>query len=64
LRPANGVIIRFVAGYGAAAAVPYHIKRAMLKYIELHHDYHNPEESARLQEEIEDLLWEERKNVF
>lgn len=33
LRPANGVIIRFTAGYGAAAAVPQKVKQAMLMLI-------------------------------
>ncbi len=33
LRPVNGIVVRFVAGYGAASAVPKRVKQAMLMHI-------------------------------
>jgi len=33
LRPANGIVVRYVCGYGAASAVPQAIKQAMLLHI-------------------------------
>lgn len=44
LRPANGVIVEFVAGYGAAAAVPELIKTAMKLIVG--HLYEHREETA------------------
>ncbi|MDA8212165.1 MAG: head-tail connector protein [Clostridia bacterium] len=33
LRPANGIVVTFVAGYGAVASVPQQVKQAMLLLI-------------------------------
>ena len=35
LRPANGVVVRFVAGYGLAVSVPQKVKQAMLLLVTL-----------------------------
>lgn len=47
LRAANALIVRFVAGYGAAGAVPQKIKDAMLRYIA--YLYENREGSQAVQ---------------
>jgi uncharacterized phiE125 gp8 family phage protein len=64
LRPANGVIVRFTAGYGAAASVPQKVKQAMLMKIELDHDFHTPEEAKALLDAIHALLWMDRVYPF
>ena len=33
LRPVNGILVRFVCGYGLAAAVPYPIKQAIIEMV-------------------------------
>jgi uncharacterized phiE125 gp8 family phage protein len=65
LRPANGVVVRFVAGYGDAAAnVPQKVKQAMLLLIG--HWYANREAvlTGSISKEIEfavnSLLWMDR----
>lgn len=64
LRPANGVVVRFVAGYGNAANVPQKIKQAMLMLIG--HWYENREASVTgtVSREVEfavnSLLWLDR----
>lgn len=65
LRPANGVCVTFVAGYGAASAVPENIKRAILLLIG--HLYENREtvQTTGMNVSIlpmgaEHLLWKDR----
>lgn len=65
LRPANGVCVTFVAGYGDAASdVPQYIKNAMLLLIG--HLYENREAvitgmtAAQMPFGVEALLWKER----
>jgi uncharacterized phiE125 gp8 family phage protein len=62
LRPANGVVVRFVAGYGDAAAnVPQKVKQAMLLLIG--HWYANREAvlagsiSKEIEFAVKSLLW-------
>jgi uncharacterized phiE125 gp8 family phage protein len=68
LRPANGVIVRFVAGYGAAASVPQCVKQAMLMLIG--HWYENRESTltGQINDEIKfavhALLWMDRICAF
>jgi len=65
LRPANGVCVEFIAGYGVATAVPKKVKQAMLLLIS--HWYENREAvatSGAIPKEIpfsvEALLWQDR----
>ena len=60
LRPVNGVVVRFVAGYGAAVNVPQKIKQAILLKIELDFDQHDPAEADNLLKAIKRLLWQDR----
>ena len=55
----NGVVIRFVAGYGAAASVPSEIKFGMLLYANYIYD-HRGDESIRPPRAIYDL-WENHR---
>lgn len=64
LRPANGICVTFIAGYGAASAVPENIKQAMLLLIG--HFYENREAivigqtAMPLPMAVESLLWKDR----
>lgn len=67
LRPANGVCITFIAGYGDAAAVPNYIKQAMM--LTIGHLYENREDviaglintnASVLPRGAQHLLWKER----
>ena len=60
LRPANGVVAQFVAGYGLAASVPQKVKQAILLKIELDFDEHEPAETDSLLKAIKRLLWLDR----
>lgn len=60
LRPHNGICIEFVAGYGAAAAVPQKVKQAMLLHIKLGFDYHTPQDEEKTKNAINSLLWKDR----
>ncbi|BCJ86456.1 head-tail connector protein [Effusibacillus dendaii] len=57
LQPVNAVKIQFVAGYGAAAAVPQAVKTAMMLYIA--HRFENPD-GDDVPEAVHSLLWAER----
>ena len=60
----NTVVIRFVAGYGAAAAVPKRVTQAM--YLLIGHWFENRETvltgtiSKEVEFSVESLLWQER----
>jgi hypothetical protein len=63
LRPANGVCVTFIAGYGAASSVPQAVKQAML--LLMGHLYEHREEVtdrslSKLPMGVESLLWKER----
>lgn len=60
LRPANAVVVEFVAGYGEAADVPQKVKQAILLKIELDFDKHEPDYAKKIQEAIDRLLWKDR----
>lgn len=68
LRPHNGICITFVAGYGAAAAVPKAVKQAVLLYIG--DFYENREATSGSIYEIkrnpaaESLLWQDRVGII
>lgn len=42
LRPANSVVIRYVAGYGAASTVPYTTRTAILLLVEHWYEFREP----------------------
>jgi uncharacterized phiE125 gp8 family phage protein len=56
LQPANGVVIRFVAGYGTALDVPQTVKQAMILHIKLLYDDYKPEEFERIEKARNILL--------
>lgn len=56
LRPAEGVITRFVAGYGNAAAVPQDIKNAVLLYV-THLYVHRGDADVPMPQAVAELLW-------
>ncbi|MCK9569858.1 head-tail connector protein [Candidatus Pacearchaeota archaeon] len=67
LRPANGICVTFVAGYGYSESVPQKVKQAMLLLIGFW--YENRETAAgalggtdvkELPHAVESLLWQER----
>ncbi len=64
LRPINGVIIDFTAGYGAdASTVPDSVKNAI--YIYCTHMYENREsESGTIPKEFYDLLRPDRMAIY
>lgn len=57
LQPVNGVKIEYVAGYGAAEAVPEAVKTAMKLWIA--HRFENPD-SDDVPEAVHSLLWPDR----
>lgn len=57
LQPINGIAIQFVAGYGAATAVPENVKTAIKLYVA--HRYENPD-FQKVPEAVEYLLWSDR----
>lgn len=64
LRPANGVAVRFVAGYGLAAAVPQKVKQAMLLLVTLMYEKRLPVVEGKIVGEVpfavSSLLWLDR----
>lgn len=61
LRPANGICIEFVAGYGDTAAdVPAMAVNAIKLKVKLEHEYLTPAEAEQYQKAIERLLWMDR----
>lgn len=56
LKPTNGVRIRFVCGYGVAAAVPETVKQAMVLQMKLLYDDYRPEERDRIERARNALL--------
>lgn len=56
LQPVNGVRIRFVCGYGAAADVPESVKWAMVLHMRLLYDDHAPAEKEKLEQARNALL--------
>lgn len=64
LRPANGVAVRFVAGYGLAAAVPQKVKQAMLLLVTLMYQKRLPIVEGKIVGEVpyavSSLLWLDR----
>jgi len=60
LRPRNGIVIRFVAGYGTASDVPEAVKQAIKLGVELQYEGHDPKRAKTLQDAIERLLWKKR----
>lgn len=57
LQPVNAVRIQFVAGYGAAAAVPESVKTAIKLFVA--HRFENPETDI-VPDAVHALLWPER----
>lgn len=55
LKPANGVVIRFIAGYGNAASVPEQVKQAMVMHVRIL--YEACDESTKKQ-------WENCRNAL
>lgn len=64
LRPANGVVVRFTAGYGLAAEVPQKVKQAMLLLITLMYEKRLPVVEGKIVGEVpfavSSLLWLDR----
>ncbi|MFZ3132767.1 MAG: head-tail connector protein [Desulfosporosinus sp.] len=56
LRPANGVVIEFEAGYGAVAAVPQTVKQAMLLHLSLLYEPCDAERGKQLTRARDALL--------
>ncbi len=56
LQPINAVRIRFVAGYGDAAAVPESVKWAMVLQMRLLYDDYKPDEREKLEKARDALL--------
>jgi uncharacterized phiE125 gp8 family phage protein len=61
LKPVNGVVIRFVAGYGNATAVPQAVKQAMVLHMQLLYDSITPEQAARIERARDALLGMRRR---
>jgi uncharacterized phiE125 gp8 family phage protein len=57
LQPVNGVKIQFVAGYGAASAVPENVKQAMMIFVA--NRFENPDRED-VPDVVHSLLWPER----
>lgn len=60
LRVANGFVVRFVAGYGAAAAVPEPIKRGMIEWAR--HYYEGCADESSI--EVAKRLWRSYRRVI
>lgn len=64
LRPVNGVVVRFTAGYGLAASVPQKVKQAMLLLITLMYEKRLPVVEGKIVGEVpfavSSLLWLDR----
>lgn len=64
LRPANGVVVKFVAGYGLAVAVPQKVKQAMLLLVTLMYQKRLPIVEGKIVGEVpyavSSLLWLDR----
>lgn len=64
LRPANGIVVTFVAGYGAAASVPQQVKQAMLLLVSWWYENREAATTGKVSKEIEfavhALLWMDR----
>ena len=56
LKPTNGIVINFAAGYGVAAAVPETVKWAMVLQMKLLYDDYRPDERAGLERARDALL--------
>jgi uncharacterized phiE125 gp8 family phage protein len=56
LKPAGGVVIRFVAGYGDASKVPETVKQAMGLHMQWLHDSLAPDQAARVERARDALL--------
>lgn len=56
LRPAEGVLVAYTAGYGAAADVPQEIKHAILLYL-THVHRHRGDADVPIPQAVDDLLW-------
>lgn len=52
LRPANGVVVRFTAGYGLAAAVPQKVKQAILLLVTLMYEKRLPVVEGKIVGEV------------
>ena len=64
LRPVNGVVVRFTAGYGLAASVPQKVKQAILLLITLMYEKRLPVVEGKIIGEVpfavSSLLWLDR----
>lgn len=64
LRPVNGVVVRFTAGYGLAASVPQKVKQAMLLLVTLMYEKRLPVVEGKIVGEVpfavSSLLWLDR----
>lgn len=64
LRPTNGVVVEFVAGYGNATAVPQRVKQAILLLVGHWYEHREAVITATVAKELEftvqALLWQER----
>jgi uncharacterized phiE125 gp8 family phage protein len=56
LKPVNAVRIRFVAGYGVAAAVPESVKWAMALHMRLLYDDYKPEDRVKMERARDSIL--------
>jgi uncharacterized phiE125 gp8 family phage protein len=62
LKPTNGIIITFVAGYGGAANVPESVKWAIILQMRLLYDDYRPDDRIRIEKARDALL--ETKRVM
>lgn len=56
LKPVNGIKIRFIAGYGNAAAVPETIKQAMILHMKILHNAMLPADQEMYEKRRDSLL--------
>jgi uncharacterized phiE125 gp8 family phage protein len=56
LQPVNSIRVRFVAGYGAASAVPESVKWAMVLHMRLLYDDYKPDERVKIEKARDALL--------
>jgi uncharacterized phiE125 gp8 family phage protein len=62
---ANAVQARFICGYGLAADIPEHIKRAiLLKLADLYDNRGDEQAGKRMEDAVESLLWPDRINIL